>query len=174
MYTLLAVTIRPERVPRGRSRRRQDGVCAHLARVRLSYRRCLQQRFAPLGASRLLPGMNRYSSSNNWNDEEPCSPSGRLHVDGQRTGLVGCRTASTRGSNTKCGHSHESSNDVQSLRPMPDKLNRGPPVFLLGGNAVKQPGNPRCWGYPAFSRTANSIAWYWSSRALLSSSFSLI
>jgi hypothetical protein len=174
VYTLLAVTIRPERVPRGRSRRRQDGLCARRARVRLSYRRCLQQGFAPFGASPLLPGINRYPSSNNWNDEEPCSPSWRLRIDGQRTGLVGCRTASTRGSNTRCGHSHKSSNDVQSLRPMPDKLNRGPPVFLIGGTLCSDRGIPDAGDYPALSRTANSIAWYWSSRALRSSSFSLM
>ena len=172
MYTLLALTIRPERVPRGRSRRRQDALCARRARVRLSYRRCLQQGFAPFGASRLLPGMNRYSHPTTGTTRNRAASVGGCVLIVSVLAWLSHSVA--RGSNTRCGQSHESSNDVDTLRPMPDKLNRGPPVFLLGGNAVKRQGNPRCWGYPAFSRTANSIARYWSSRALLSSSFSLM
>jgi hypothetical protein len=41
-----------------------------------------------------------------------------------------------RGSNTRCGQSREF-NDVNTLRPMPDRLKRGAPGFCLGGNAVQ-------------------------------------
>ena len=46
--------------------------------------------------------------------------------------------------------------------------------FSSGGALCEHREIPDPQGYPAFSRTANSIAWYWSSRALLSSSFSLM
>ena len=48
MYTLLAVTIRPERVPRGRSRRRQDGLCARRGASSIVLSSPLAARLRPL------------------------------------------------------------------------------------------------------------------------------